>query len=330
MTYREDNLMTSAPAIDGEIAQAVNALARNQFRTFKFSIEALKAEKGSHVDISKLSRLVANDGLAILYCDRATTITIGAGLCGLWCPLRGDVWISEGGTRLTVAKKFVYVSDSNRSYEAEVSTAGACIAVIGSQTTWSAINAFDVGEQADAPAIFPALHAPSVSVRKGIIAFARESFRGARRQCCVRQISKISAVLSQLQQSFEGFVQRCPGRTIARRRSVFLRLQRARLYIQLYNARELDVSTLAHVANYSMWQFIKIFRQVFGDTPYAHLSQRRIEVAKMLLTQKTAMGVSDVARAAGFSSRATFTRSMKQLSGATATELRMAIPAVQG
>jgi len=54
------------------------------------------------------------------------------------------------------------------------------------------------------------------------------------------------------------------------------------------------------------------------------LSQRRIEVAKMLLTHKTAMGVSDVARAAGFSSRATFTRNMKQLGGASATEIRAA------
>jgi AraC family transcriptional regulator len=295
---------------------------RTRARTFKFPLEAMKVERGGHLHISKASRLVGGNGLVALYCDGSTTLTISAGLCGLWCPLKGEVQFAEAGSRFAVSKRFIHVSDSNRPYEVEVQPSATCIAIIGSQITWSAINGFGADDQGDAPAVFPALHAAAAATRRSVIAFARECLGDAPHQPSSRQISMLSALLRSLQQSFESLIESCPGRTMARRRSVFLRMQRTRMYIELYNSMDLDVSMLAHIANYSLGQFIKIFRQVFGETPHTYLARCRIEVAKMLLRSKTMMGVSDVARAAGFASRSSFTRNMKQISGSSATELR--------
>ena len=305
-----------------ELAASATIVTRTPLKTFGFSIEAQKLDAGERLDITKTSRLVANDGLVVLYCGHASKIDIAPGLCGLWCPLRGDLAISEAGSRLTIPKGFIYVADTNRRYEGAVSATGTCLVIVGSQSTWAAINAFGGAGQADAPAVFPAVHPQSAKQRKAVIAFARECFADSKHQRIARKISMASAVVGELQQRFDEQIERCPGRTIARRRSVFLRLQRARLHIMLHNATEIDVATLANIASYSPWQFIKIFSHVFGKTPYAYLSQYRFEVAKMLLKNNKTMGVFEVARAAGFSSRSTFTRIMKQTLGTCATEFR--------
>lgn len=312
----------SPPAFALEFAARVTAVTHTPVRTFEFTLGTQKISADKRLDITKTSRLVANEGLAVLYCDNASTVNVAQGFCGLWCPLRGELSISEAGSRLSVPKGFAYIADTNRRYEATLSSAGACLAIIGSQLTWSAINAFSNDGHADLPALFPAIHPQSTVQRRNLIAFARECFTDTGRQRVARQISMISAAVSQLQRCFDEQIDRCPGRTVARRRSVFLRLQRAQLYIALHNSREMDIAMLAGIASYSPWQFIKIFNRVFGNTPHAYLSQYRVEVAKVLLKNRKLMGVSEIARAAGFSSRSTFARTMKQSVGTCATEFR--------
>jgi AraC family transcriptional regulator len=311
-----------SPPFAREFAASLSAVARAPLKTFDFSIETQKVAADEYLEITRTSRVAANDSLGVLYCDRASTISIAPGLCGLWCPLRGELSISEGGSRLSVSKGFAYIADTNRRYEAAISPSGACLAIVGSQRTWSSINAFSNEGQVDGPAVFPAIHSLSPAQRRALIGFARECLTDAKRQGVARRISMVSAVVCQLQRCFDEQIDRCPGRTVARRRSVFLRLQRARFYIMLHNAEDVDVSMLANIASYSPWQFIKIFNQVFGKTPYAYLSQYRVEVAKNLLKHRKMMGVFEVARAAGFSSRSTFTRTMKQTIGICASEFR--------
>lgn len=290
-------------------------------RICRYTLQALKLGRAAHLHVTKSSRLLANNGLAVLYCERASTLSVDAGLCVLWCPLRGEIGIAEAGARFGVPKNLLHVADTQRAYEAEVSPAGACIAIIGSQLTWSAINAFGGDEHAATPSMFPALHAADAATRRAVIAFARECFAADAAPSAWR-VAMLAAIVGRLQQPFEALIRRCPGRTLARRRSVFLRLQRARLYIELYNSMELDVSMLAQIASYSLWQFIKIFRQVYGETPHNCLARCRIAFATMLLRSRSLMGISDVARAAGFASRSSFARNMRQYSGCSATRLR--------
>src|SRR5476649_571201 len=154
---------------DEDFSSNRNRAALTQFKTFRFLVETRKVEKGKRIEIGRESNYVRKDGLAILLCDGATTISIDDGLSSIWFPLRGEVWISDAGSRLGVSKRFMYISDSNRPYGAEISAAGACVAVVGSQTTWSAINAFGNVEQTGTPAIFPALHSLSVQTRRDMI-----------------------------------------------------------------------------------------------------------------------------------------------------------------
>src|ERR1043166_9538293 len=127
-------------------------------RTFRFPLEAVRVERGRHLHLAKSSRLFANNGLVVLDCDAATALNVGPGLCAIWCPLKGEVQIAENGAHFAVPKRFVYVADSNRSYDAEVPASATCIAIVAPQTTWAALHAFGDDTQYHAPAVFPALH----------------------------------------------------------------------------------------------------------------------------------------------------------------------------
>src|SRR5664279_5329508 len=110
-----------------EFAASISAITRTPLKTFDFSIQAQKVAVDEHLEITRTSRVAANDSLVVLYCDHASTISIGPGLCGLWCPLRGDLSISEGGSRLNVSKGFAYIADTNRRYDAAVSPSGCLL-----------------------------------------------------------------------------------------------------------------------------------------------------------------------------------------------------------
>jgi AraC family transcriptional regulator len=307
---------------DRGLLGTIGVMARARLESFDYPIETARLGNGERLEVTRNSRLFAENGLLLLYCDQGAQLTVGVGLCGLWCPLRGELSICEAGAHLTLAKGLIYVSDSNRQYEALTSIKSACIAVVASQATWSAINAFGGGSQMEKTAMFPAIHVCDSALRRAIVASARELFADPQRRRIAWQISIISSVINRLQQSFDYHIDQCPGRTLARRRNVFLRLQRSRLYIMLCNSKQIDVSKLADIASYSKWQFIKLFKQVFGTTPYVFLSRYRVEVAKTLLTAKAAMSVSDIARAVGFGSKSSFTRVIRQRIGESATQYR--------
>ncbi|MGH3735068.1 MAG: helix-turn-helix transcriptional regulator [Micromonosporaceae bacterium] len=79
-------------------------------------------------------------------------------------------------------------------------------------------------------------------------------------------------------------------------------------------ARPLDVPTMARAALMSASHFSRLFREVYGETPWSYLMTRRIERA-MALLRRGDLTVTDVCMEVGFSSLGSFSSRFSELVG---------------
>ncbi len=86
-------------------------------------------------------------------------------------------------------------------------------------------------------------------------------------------------------------------------------------------AEPLDLDALARVAGYSRFHFARTFREVFGRTPRAYLTWRRVERARDLL-QSANLTVTEVCFLVGFSSLGSFSARFKQEVGLSPSAYR--------
>jgi len=97
---------------------------------------------------------------------------------------------------------------------------------------------------------------------------------------------------------------------------------RARDAIDRDYALPLDVPALARVALVSKAHFIRTFRATFGEPPHRYLQRRRVERA-MALLRGTDRSVTDICIAVGFSSLGTFSRTFRDIVGASPSAFRL-------
>ena len=116
-------------------------------------------------------------------------------------------------------------------------------------------------------------------------------------------------------------IARCPGRTFAQRRQVFLRLQRVRNYLAANCHLDIDNESLARMASYSPWHFIRAFRAAYQETPHAYLVRQRLERARRLLCASP-LAIAEIALASGFENRCAFSRLFRERFGVTAGAVR--------
>jgi AraC-like DNA-binding protein len=100
-------------------------------------------------------------------------------------------------------------------------------------------------------------------------------------------------------------------------------LLRSRDAIDRAYAGPLDIATLAAVAHMSEAHFIRSFRAAFGESPHRYLQRRRIERA-MFLLRTGEQSVTDICAAVGFTSLGTFSRTFREITGASPSAFRAA------
>lgn len=91
-------------------------------------------------------------------------------------------------------------------------------------------------------------------------------------------------------------------------------LRRARDHADRSFAEPLTLADLASVAMISKYHFLRLFRAVYGQTPAAYLSERRVERAQDLL-RTTNLTVTEVCHAVGFSSLGSFSSRFTEVTG---------------
>ncbi|MDN5796655.1 MAG: helix-turn-helix transcriptional regulator [Intrasporangium sp.] len=104
-------------------------------------------------------------------------------------------------------------------------------------------------------------------------------------------------------------------------RSDLVALRRVRDHMDVAYAEPLDVVQLARLAHMSPGHFHRLFKQAFGETPYAYLMTRRIERAKALL-RLGRQSVTEVCMAVGCTSLGSFSASFTELVGETPSAYR--------
>ncbi|AFU05659.1 helix-turn-helix transcriptional regulator [Nocardia brasiliensis] len=101
--------------------------------------------------------------------------------------------------------------------------------------------------------------------------------------------------------------------------SLLPHLRRARDLADRRYADPLDLDELAAAAGVSKYHFLRAFAAVYGLTPAAYLTERRIERAQDLL-RSTNLTVTEVCMLVGYSSLGSFSSKFRKLVGVTPSE----------
>lgn len=86
--------------------------------------------------------------------------------------------------------------------------------------------------------------------------------------------------------------------------------------IQDHTAQDLTLEILAKQAGFSLYHFIRLFRQTTGETPHHFVQRQHIERARHLIAE-TALPLAQIAQESGFANQSHFARVFKQFVGMT-------------
>ena len=92
-------------------------------------------------------------------------------------------------------------------------------------------------------------------------------------------------------------------------------------YIEEHLGKQISLSKLAELARLSQHHFCRAFKQSFGIPPHQYQVQRRMEVAKSLLANRT-NSVTDIALSLGYAQTSSFSISFRKMTGWTPTVYR--------
>jgi transcriptional regulator of acetoin/glycerol metabolism/AraC-like DNA-binding protein len=98
-------------------------------------------------------------------------------------------------------------------------------------------------------------------------------------------------------------------------------MRRIREYVEAHLGDSMDLATLAAVAGLSIHHFARGFKQSTGLTPHHYLTQKRVERAQDMLAH-TALSLSEIAYAVGFSDQSHLARHFRQMLGTTPGQFR--------
>lgn len=100
------------------------------------------------------------------------------------------------------------------------------------------------------------------------------------------------------------------------------KLERVQAFIQEHLAEVIQVRQLAALVNLSPYHFARMFKKATGKAPHAYITEKRIEHAKMLLSDST-LPLVDVAASAGFQTQSHFTDVFRKHTGVTPRIFRL-------
>ena len=109
-------------------------------------------------------------------------------------------------------------------------------------------------------------------------------------------------------------VESLPALRVTTREEVYRRLYRARDYACALFDQPVTLADMAHVAGLSPNHFLRLFKQVFHQTPHQYLITKRLEHARQLLVQ-TERSITDICFAVGFESLGSFSWLFRQRIG---------------
>jgi len=102
------------------------------------------------------------------------------------------------------------------------------------------------------------------------------------------------------------------------------RLNLAREFMHSNIDRPISLSQIARNASLSTYHFLRLFKEVFGETPRQYLIRNRLEKARKLLVN-TELSVTDISLEIGFESISHFTRLFNRRFGSSPGKFRQSL-----
>ena len=101
---------------------------------------------------------------------------------------------------------------------------------------------------------------------------------------------------------------------------LYRRVVQAKLYIDAHFSEKLDLDAISDEAYFSKYHFLRLFKKIYGKTPYQYLMSVRMDQAKTML--KEGNSVSEVCFAVGHDSLTSFTGLFKRKTGLSPSEFQ--------
>lgn len=124
------------------------------------------------------------------------------------------------------------------------------------------------------------------------------------------------AALIQQQWKVYEQLQRLTSAKLSTRKELYRRLCMAKRYMVEHLDQPLDLDTLSQVACLSKFHFIRLFKEVYGQTPRQYLIARRLDRASLLLKQSD-LSFHEICHEVGLKDASSFGRLFKRNFGAT-------------
>ena len=258
-----------------------------------------------------------DEGLHVLHASgRGAEVELPAGWMSLWLPLAGRLrlGVHDGNWELGPG-------DAQLWREGRVSAGSRLpcgwLALAGPVAAWKQHRGSDPG-LTDIE-LFPWEGRASRELRRLLVRLARRVRGDAR--ALAPLLAALFAELVGQQRELQARLPRCSGRSLQRRQQTLLRLLRVQQQIRRHPDARLDLAQLARSASYSPCHLIRIYRDVFDETPTEYATRLRSDRAWQLV-RDTAMPVCEITEVLGFESQSAFCRAFKHSFGLTATQAR--------
>lgn len=241
----------------------------------------------------------------------------------LWTPIRGTARVVGREIRAELDAAAVFVAEQGSRVSVQAGTPGTA-SLVGLLLPPELIRAAALrrGLVLEDPLLFPAIVRGDAALQVPLVKLA--SLAGQPFDSAPAAEVLLAEIVDQLlrrQAELAPWVERCPGRSPRYRRQVLLRLVRARNHIEHATGEDASLKRLAEIAKMSPTHFLRLYRDVFGQTPHKHVVQSRLAQARELLLNGE-LGVGAVYRALGFENRCAFSRVFKQHFGVPPTAMR--------
>lgn len=135
------------------------------------------------------------------------------------------------------------------------------------------------------------------------------------------QFHALAEAILAMDSSIKMEVDRVPAMKASRREELYRRLNRSRDFLEDNLSSPVSLSESAEVAELSRHYFLRLFQQVFGETPREYQSRRRMENARRLLANSE-MTITDICFEVGFESLGSFSWQFRRRFGVPPSEYR--------
>lgn len=142
-----------------------------------------------------------------------------------------------------------------------------------------------------------------------------------------REYELLSSILEVLINNHLGkltYLDRVSAQKVSTRRELFKRVNIAIDYIHSADLKNTDLNNISRVCGLSKFHFIRVFKEIYGQSPVSYINQLKVVKAQRLLACSE-YSLSTIAVKLGFSELSAFTRFYKRMTKAIPSAMRTII-----